>query len=390
MSAEVTEIVEPRGTNGRERKSCVQFHIALKATAEQCAATLKVLLAAHPRAGSQRQLMKGLPRNQNPPVRISRTTSRLAQSGCTAVAALLVLLSSASAQYRWNGIGNGSQSNDWDFTANGPRNWLSPTGQIVNFSGTIVDVTFGIIPASGNLQANYTVDVGGISGGNLTISSLTVLGGTPQPYVFNQSSLFNTSITVLGPTTIDGTLNLNGSSAFPNTFLTATEGITVNNGGSLILGGSGDLIGNTTDVILNGGELNLGVNGGTETIGTLTLTSDSVLNLSGTGSSLAFTGSDSFDPGSFTLEVWNWDGSDSLLFSPQITPAELSQIVFYSDSGATLIGGGSIGPDGRIYPVPEPATIVAALGLCGVITWRERRRLNRLLLHRWGRAASAA
>ena len=46
MSAEVTGIVEPRGITGQQRMSGVQFHIALAVSAEQCAATLKVLFAA--------------------------------------------------------------------------------------------------------------------------------------------------------------------------------------------------------------------------------------------------------------------------------------------------------------------------------------------------------
>ncbi len=64
-----------------------------------------------------------------------------------------------------------------------------------------------------------------------------------------------------------------------------------------------------------------------------------------------------------------------------MTPAQLTEIQFYSDSGLTMLGlagyatslNGEVLPDG-VVSVPEPAPVIAAAFLVGAIAWRERKR----------------
>jgi autotransporter-associated beta strand protein len=188
--------------------------------------------------------------------------------------------------------------------------------------------------------------------------------------------------TFTGATTINaGTLEAGAAGA-----LGSTSGITVNSGGTLLLSGSGDRIGNTVPLELAGGIFNTG--GLSETLGTLTLTDDSIIDFGTGASTLTFADSTNLWMSGKTLSIWNWSGSpvsgggtDQLRFASNgLNTNQLAKINFYSGAGTGQL---SITPQfatngfvsfGEVVPVPEPSSIATVMGLLGLIGWRERRK----------------
>lgn len=202
-----------------------------------------------------------------------------------------------------------------------------------------------------------------------------------------------------GTTTVNaGTLNAAAAGA-----LGGTSSIVVNAGATLLLsqsaGATNDRINNSSTMTLNGGTFNTaglsehnlsGIIVGPG-IGALTLSSNSIIDLGGGASVIAFADS-SAQTWVGTLSIYNWTGTpvagkgtDQLYFgtdSTGLTVDQLSQIAFYSDSGTTFLGpaGFVIGMDGEIAPVPEPSMwFVAALPLGLAFTHCLRMRRFQLL-----------
>ena len=102
------------------------------------------------------------------------------------------------------------------------------------------------------------------------------------------------------------------------------------------------------------------------------MTTPSLLNFLGTGSSLTFS---SFSASSPTvLNVYNWDTNDHLYFGS--APSSNITFNFY---GGTPQAPGTLLTNASYEVVPEPSTVLASLGLVGMIGWRERRRISALL-----------
>jgi autotransporter-associated beta strand protein len=219
----------------------------------------------------------------------------------------------------------------------------------------------------------------------------------------------NNANTYTGTTAINaGTLNAGAAGS-----LGGTSSIVVNAGGTLLLSQSGsatnDRINNSSTMTLNGGTFNTAglsehqLSGATVTpgIGALSLSSNSIIDLGVGASILAFANS-SGQTWSGTLSIYNWSGTpvvgkgtDQLYFgtdSTGLTATQLSQIAFYSDSGATFLGSADFvsGLDGEIGPVPEPATWFAAALSAGAMAWFRRHRFprnfwrERIFRWRWG------
>ena len=177
------------------------------------------------------------------------------------------------------------------------------------------------------------------------------------------------------------------------------SGLTVNNGGTVMLGGTGgDQIYDPMGVNLNGGTLNTGgVSEGSTLavgIGALTLGSTSIINMS--GSSIIHFAASGSQTWNGQLSIYNWNGTpllgggtEQLLFgtganSTSLTSAQLNNISFFSGNGTGFLGTAVFatlnGLNGEVVPaftpVPEPSTwAVAALAL-GVIVWTQRRRFT--------------
>lgn len=203
--------------------------------------------------------------------------------------------------------------------------------------------------------------------GTVAPSTLTLSSGAN--YTFTPQA--GGSVQATGAINISGSLTLGATSSIntdslPLLSTSSNSGITVNNGGSLILAGTGNHVGNTTNLTLSGGSLAFASSGFSETLGALTLTAPSTLDFSGTGSSITF----SSISGSSVLHVFNFDPSDRL-FLAQPTNAT---IYFYSgsDMNSPIVNY-------TAEVVPEPSTIIAGVGFLGFLGFRERRRLSSFL-----------
>jgi hypothetical protein len=184
-----------------------------------------------------------------------------------------------------------------------------------------------------------------------------------------------------------------GSLDLANTaFLTATSNVVVQNGGSLLLGGTAaNQIHTGTPLTMNGGTLSMGGNGTTRAVSqsfaSLTLTGNSLIdfaNLTG-NSSLTF-GTISLNNNS--LSIYNWSGTNQWgtqsstqvgtlthlydLNPGSLSSADLNNISFYSGGlGSTFLGNAAFSGN-EIVPVPEPGVIVAAALLLGWLLFSNR------------------
>jgi hypothetical protein len=155
----------------------------------------------------------------------------------------------------------------------------------------------------------------------------------------------------------------------------AGNSIILNGGGTLLISDSNQ-IGNTTNMIMSGGTLALG-NSGSESLGTLTLTANSIIDLVSISNFDLYFGNSAMNLWSGTLTINNWSGdqtggTNSRIFfsnnSSGLTSGQLSQINFSGwGSGAILLSNGELVPN----IVPEARTIVAVLIIFGIVFWRD-------------------
>ena len=309
---------------------------------------------------------------------------------------------------------------------------FSTTGVLAQHQNTILDIDATIssltvndsaavtISGSHTLSINGTGPTAGItvnSGAGLTtINSNLALGGSSQTIaVHNAAGLLITgsvsgtigltktgsgTLTLAGTNTYTGVTTINSgtlSAAAPGA-LGGTSSIVVNQGGTLLFTASGipttDRINNSSTMTLNGGTFNTGgfsergLAGATVTpgMGTVTLLSNSVIDLGGGASVIAFSNS-SAQAWTGTLSIYNWsgtpgggNGTDQLFFGTDatgLTTAQLGQIAFYSDSGTTFLGwaGYANDLDGEVVPVPEATTWLGAALAFGALGFTQRRRM---------------
>jgi hypothetical protein len=84
------------------------------------------------------------------------------------------------------------------------------------------------------------------------------------------------------------------------------------------------------------------------------------------------------------IYVRNYDSNDYLYFGNSASGLGsggpyYSQILFVSPNGDGQTWPGMILPDGRVVPIPEPATVAVAALLIGALAYRERRRMIALI-----------
>jgi autotransporter-associated beta strand protein len=276
---------------------------------------------------------------------------------------------------------------------------------LANTSGVALDIT-GFNTQIGSLTG------GGATGGNITLGAATLTTGgnntSPAAYagvisgtggvtkIGTGTQILSGANTFGGATTINGgTLTLATSSG---SALGSTSAITVNSGGTLLLGANNQISIAATMTLAGGtfakGNFNEGLAGsaGTSTLGvgalTLTATGSTVDFGSGTVGTLSFA---SFTPGANTLLINNWTGAantlgtastDRLIFNSDQT-ANLSSFSFTGYApGATEfnLGGGYY----EITPaaVPEPATYAVGLLTLFVIACQQRKKWRRKLVFR--------
>ena len=259
---------------------------------------------------------------------------------------------------------------------------------------TIAGSFTGTATLAGTVTARGDVTVATAAASTLQFNSVTSLFGN---VLVGSAATTNSGTVVFGGNTDNagvsaivssGTLILAKSSSA--NVHAVNSGVGIDTGGTVILAGTGgDQIADSARMILAGGTFNTAglseYSGATNVqpgIGALTLHTTSIIDFANGASILAFSDSSSWGPWNGTLQIHNWTGSvdgngiDQIYFGTGtngLTPSQLSQIVFYSDAGVTMLGSGTFARDldGEVVPllvaVPEPGTWLAgALALAAV------------------------
>jgi hypothetical protein len=167
--------------------------------------------------------------------------------------------------------------------------------------------------------------------------------------------------------------------------LSATGTLTVQTNGTLTLGASNQLP-NTKGIILAGGTFATG--GFSETLGTLTLTADSTINLGNGASIINFAASNAVGwTGGTLLTITNWTGNaagggtDRIFFGSagtSLTASQIAQIRFLNPNGfPTGTYGAALLSTGELVPIfPEASTIWMGVVLITFIVAFECKRRN--------------
>lgn len=268
---------------------------------------------------------------------------------------------------------------------------VTSTSGAVNFNGSQLNASGGVtIGGSATVNVASTLNLGGgnlaisnagdttITGTQVNVGAITVsgAGATDFQSVVNANSL---TVAGTGTTTLGGSgnNNINSTTVSGGTLLldkdsgTALTGnITVTNG-TLEFGGDNQTTA-WTNITLGSGAI-IELNDSEQTIATLTITGDTVLDFAGGGSTLNVGNLLLSDDA--VLTIINWSNAVDV-FTAHLDPGSsaLGQVIFEGS------GGSAWDPiDGNITPgpvVPEPQTygaILAAMGLA-VFVWRRQRR----------------
>jgi autotransporter-associated beta strand protein len=258
-------------------------------------------------------------------------------------------------------------------------------GTLANAGSASSIGTNGSIVLAGSTPTNAVFDY---TGGNVTIDRSLVLnngGGTVA------MALPSTTMTMTGSASGSGALVLSegtmvlSNTGTPDSFAPAS--IQVDSGATLQLGANNQ-IGNSTGLILNGGTFIVGTStsGYSETLGTLTLSASSTIDLGSYATGLrqlTFADSSAIT-WSGTLTIANWQGltrqssdvAEILFGTGGLTSTQLGQIYFANQN---INGGVLVGASGELAPIPEAEVYWGALAVVLAIAYRERRRLIAIL-----------
>jgi len=254
---------------------------------------------------------------------------------------------------------------------------LSDTGAVTlaNASGAVLHIATS--------ETIGTLSGGGASGGNISIASGQLLAINQ-----NSSASFNGTISGAGGVSISGnsTLTLGAANTFTGTTaiqtgtlaaaasgaLGSTANIVVASGGSLLVTAN-ETIGNASTMNLAGGRLLFSGNV-TETLGALTLSANSTIDLGENSVELSFASLVGLL--NYTLNIYNWSGNtqwspspgggqDQVYIRSSLSESELQKISFYSSGIGTdsfIANAFQLG-NYEIIAVPEPETWIAGLAL---------------------------
>ena len=272
-------------------------------------------------------------------------------------------------------------------TYNGPT--------IVLNGGTLNLGTNNAIPTGSALRlgTNATAGTVNLQGNNQTVASLETQGtaGTNNLVTLGGGTL---TIDGGGSTTYAGAISGNGTVQKSSAgTMTLSGSVTVTNlrisAGAVALGAD-NVLGDTLNLDLNGGTFIVGSSGTryTDTLGTLTLSANSTIDMGATGGlgTITFANSSGISwATNAVLTISNWQGVASqqsevtkLLFGTGgLDSTQLAQIRFADQN---IDGGQLLGAQGELAPIPEAPVVWGAAALAAFIVLRERRRF--LLLGR--------
>ena len=241
---------------------------------------------------------------------------------------------------------------------------------------TVSNTGSGLLTLSGAISKDGTtlvlnggaqgINVTGVISGASANSDLDVYGDV----VLSAENTYN------GPTTIYNGGNLTAAVA---NAMGSTTNVVVHNGGSLLVQAS-NAINDSSSMELAGGTWAFDGNIN-ETVGALTLSANSTIDMAGGHVALLFSNLAAGLSNTTRLNIFNYTpNSDSIAFSSNAHLSDSLQFIsFYSDSGSSLIENSfmsSSGPPWQVQPFPEPETWVTALLLLGgggFWLWRKTR-----------------
>ena len=309
-------------------------------------------------------------------------------------------------------------------TLNAANTYNGPT--FIIDGGTLTANVTGALPTSTRTAISIDATGTGSStlalGANQSIASLA--GNTTSTVALGSSTLTINSTS--GSTTYAGRITGGASSALVKEGAStqvlsgnnsAFTGSTTVNSGTLQASAAGAL-GGTSNIDINGGSFlvaaanavndnaNINIKGGTlavsgdfnETVGALTLSANSIIDLNGFSGILRFSGlSWAGTAPNATLAIWNWSGTPQhgapvndytnpshVVFTSDanLTPENLAKISFYSGNGIGFVGNAfeqSFTQSGfatgtEIIAVPEPETyLIGVLLIFGFTIYQLRR-----------------
>jgi autotransporter-associated beta strand protein len=236
------------------------------------------------------------------------------------------------------------------------------TDRVINLAGTTGG---GTIDQSGTgllkFTSAFTATGTGIK--TLTLQGSTAGTGEIGAAIVNKDATNKTSVTKDGT----GTWTLSGNNSY--------TGATTINAGILALGAA-NRIANTSNLVMAGGTFATG--GFSETLGTLTLSATSTIDLGSGASALVFADSSGTTWGtSITLSFVNFDaGTDTIRVgtsADSLTSTQLAQITINGSNYATIDGNGFLAIGAAI---PEPSTYALFAGSALLLFALIRRKIR--------------